>query len=49
MQTLIHLTNRAFDRLFFPAMGVNMPARSVLFNGFRKHDGKAFRDLLPGK
>ena len=30
-------------------MGVNMPARSVLFNGFRKHDGKAFRDLLPGK
>ena len=22
------------------AMGVNMPARSVVFNGFRKHDGK---------
>lgn len=31
------------------AMGVNMPARSVVFNGFRKHDGKAFRDLLPGE
>jgi superfamily II RNA helicase len=26
-----------------------MPARSVVFNGFRKHDGKAFRDLLPGE
>lgn len=22
------------------AMGVNMPARCVVFNGFRKHDGK---------
>lgn len=31
------------------AMGVNMPARSVVFNGFRKHDGKAFRDLHPGE
>lgn len=31
------------------AMGVNMPARSVVFNGFRKHDGKAFRNLLPGE
>ena len=31
------------------AMGVNMPARSVVFNGFRKHDGKSFRDLLPGE
>ena len=30
------------------AMGVNMPARSVVFNGFRKHDGRGFRDLLPG-
>lgn len=31
------------------AMGVNMPARCVVFNGFRKHDGKAWRDLHPGK
>lgn len=31
------------------AMGVNMPARSVVFNGFRKHDGRGFRDLLPGE
>ena len=30
-------------------MGVNMPARAVVFNGFRKHDGKSFRDLLPGE
>ena len=30
------------------AMGVNMPARCVVFNGYRKHDGKGFRDLLPG-
>ena len=31
------------------AMGVNMPARSVVFNGFRKHDGRSMRDLLPGE
>jgi hypothetical protein len=31
------------------AMGVNMPARSVVFNGFRKHDGNSFRDLTPGE
>ena len=31
------------------AMGVNMPARAVIFNGYRKHDGKNFRDLLPGE
>ncbi|CAM9658261.1 unnamed protein product, partial [Discosporangium mesarthrocarpum] len=31
------------------AMGVNMPARTVIFNGTRKHDGKDFRDLLPGE
>jgi antiviral helicase SKI2 len=30
-------------------MGVNMPAKSVVFNGFRKHDGKSFRDLHPGE
>jgi hypothetical protein len=26
-----------------------MPARSVVFSGIRKHDGRSFRDLLPGK
>jgi antiviral helicase SKI2 len=31
------------------AMGVNMPARCVVFNGTRKHDGVQFRDLLPGE
>ncbi|KAJ9081961.1 Antiviral helicase ski2 [Entomophthora muscae] len=31
------------------AMGVNMPARSVVFNGIRKHDGTEMRYLLPGE
>ncbi|KAG0146023.1 hypothetical protein CROQUDRAFT_63310 [Cronartium quercuum f. sp. fusiforme G11] len=31
------------------AMGVNMPARSVVFSGIQKHDGRSFRDLLPGE
>ncbi|CAM0142365.1 unnamed protein product [Umbelopsis sp. WA50703] len=31
------------------AMGVNMPTRSVVFSGIRKHDGQSFRDLLPGE
>uniref|UniRef100_A0A8C3UCM0 Helicase C-terminal domain-containing protein n=1 Tax=Catharus ustulatus TaxID=91951 RepID=A0A8C3UCM0_CATUS len=31
------------------AMGVNMPARTVVFDSIRKHDGNAFRDLLPGE
>uniref|UniRef100_A0A6I8NI27 SKI2 subunit of superkiller complex n=1 Tax=Ornithorhynchus anatinus TaxID=9258 RepID=A0A6I8NI27_ORNAN len=31
------------------AMGVNMPARTVVFDSTRKHDGSAFRDLLPGE
>jgi antiviral helicase SKI2 len=26
-----------------------MPARTVVFSGIRKHDGRSFRDLLPGK
>lgn len=31
------------------AMGVNMPARTVVFTSLRKPDGKeGFRDLLPG-
>jgi len=31
------------------AMGVNMPARTVVFNGVRKHDGRGFRSLEPGE
>ncbi|XP_061427748.1 superkiller complex protein 2-like [Lethenteron reissneri] len=31
------------------AMGVNMPARTVVFDSIRKHDGTNFRDLSPGE
>ncbi|KAF7210868.1 superkiller complex protein 2 isoform X1 [Nothobranchius furzeri] len=31
------------------AMGVNMPARTVVFDSIRKHDGTGFRNLLPGE
>ncbi|XP_078343350.1 superkiller complex protein 2-like [Oculina patagonica] len=31
------------------AMGVNMPARTVVFDSIRKHDGTNFRDLLSGE
>lgn len=31
------------------AMGVNAPARTVAFHSLRKHDGKTFRQLLPGE
>lgn len=31
------------------AMGVNMPAKSVVFSHIRKHDGHSFRTLLPGE
>ena len=31
------------------AMGVNMPARCVIFDSTRKHDGTAFRDLVPSE
>ena len=30
-------------------VGVNMPARSVVFNSIRKHDGTQFRELEPGE
>ena len=30
-------------------MGVNMPARLVIFDSIRKHDGKELRDLLPSE
>ncbi|KAN0036507.1 hypothetical protein ACTFIV_001804 [Dictyostelium citrinum] len=31
------------------AMGVNMPAKTVVYSSTRKHDGITFRDLLPGE
>jgi antiviral helicase SKI2 len=31
------------------AMGVNAPAKAVVFSGIRKHDGESFRELLPGE
>lgn len=31
------------------AMGVNMPARTVVFDSVRKHDGKELRDLEPAE
>ncbi|PCH34097.1 antiviral helicase [Wolfiporia cocos MD-104 SS10] len=31
------------------AMGVNMPTRCVVFSNIRKHDGRSFRDILPGE
>lgn len=31
------------------AMGVNMPARTVVFSSLRKHDGTGFRFLHPGE
>lgn len=30
-------------------MGVNAPARTVVFQSLRKHDGQSFRQLLPGE
>ena len=31
------------------AMGVNMPARTVVFDNIKKHDGQQFRSLLPAE
>jgi antiviral helicase SKI2 len=31
------------------AMGVNMPARTVVFHSLKKHDGRDYRELLPGE
>jgi antiviral helicase SKI2 len=31
------------------AMGLNLPTRTVVFNTMRKHDGRGFRNLLPGE
>jgi len=31
------------------SQGVNMPAKSVVFSGIKKHDGRSFREVLPGE
>lgn len=31
------------------AMGVNMPARTVIFDSLQKHDGRQLRMLNPGE
>ncbi|CAF1384362.1 unnamed protein product, partial [Adineta steineri] len=31
------------------AMGINMPARTVLFDSLQKHDGRGFRELIPSE
>ncbi|XP_043214935.1 helicase SKI2W-like isoform X1 [Amphibalanus amphitrite] len=47
------LFQRGLVKLLFAtetfAMGVNMPARTVVFDSIRKHDGRSFRTLLPGE
>lgn len=30
-------------------MGINMPARTVIFDSMRKHDGSKFRSLQAGE
>ena len=29
--------------------GVNMPAKCVVFSNIKKHDGRNFREILPGE
>ncbi len=39
-----------FQRIIsFILVGINMPARTVLFDSLQKHDGKGFRELIPSK
>eukprot|EP00698_Gefionella_okellyi_P025525 TRINITY_DN9389_c0_g1_i1.p1 TRINITY_DN9389_c0_g1~~TRINITY_DN9389_c0_g1_i1.p1 ORF type:complete len:1222 (-),score=319.66 TRINITY_DN9389_c0_g1_i1:16-3654(-) len=47
------LFGRGLVRVLFAtetfAMGINMPARCVVYSGIRKNDGRQFRELLPGE
>ena len=43
------LTPSHSDPITFHAQGVNMPAKCVVFSGIRKHDGRSFREILPGE
>jgi len=38
-----------YDPFTVHLQGVNMPAKSVVFSGIRKHDGRNFREILPGE
>lgn len=46
--TCVHLYAQLLFATETFAMGVNMPARTVVFDSMRKHDGVRMRDLLPG-
>ena len=52
-ETIELLFGRGLVKILFAtetfAMGVNMPARTVLFDSIRKHDGKGMRDLIPSE
>lgn len=39
---------RTKNNSFF-SVGINMPARTVLFDSVQKHDGKHFRELIPSE
>ncbi|GJQ13616.1 hypothetical protein GpartN1_g5407.t1 [Galdieria partita] len=47
------LFQKGFVRVLFAtetfAMGVNMPAKTVVFSSIRKHDGRKFRWMQPGE
>lgn len=47
------LFQQGFVRILFAtetfAMGVNMPAKTVVFSSIRKHDGRKFRWVQPGE
>lgn len=47
------LFQRGYVKLLFAtetfAMGVNMPARTVVFDSYKKHDGKELRPILPAE
>ncbi len=45
----LHYHSSLSNSPIFPARVVNMPARSVVFNAIRKHDGFQFRELQPGE
>ena len=47
--TLDFLLTTSIYNNYLKAMGVNMPARAVVFNSIRKHDGTQFRVLEPGE
>ena len=45
VRLLIHI----YDSTSHLLQGVNMPTRSVVFSHVRKHDGRSFREILPGE